>query len=50
MIGDVDVTTGEEVVQKLNKKYGANKVAFMKCDVTNVKDIEGKVNQKNFFR
>lgn len=44
MIGDVNTKTGEEAAQKLNTQYGANKVKFMKCDVTKVTDIEGKIS------
>ena len=40
---DVDVRKGENAVRELQKEYGADRVIFIKTDVTNVAELEGNV-------
>ena len=40
---DVDVQNGEIAVRELQKEYGADRVIFIKTDVTNVAELEGNV-------
>ena len=40
---DVDVQNGENAVTELQKEYGADRVIFIKTDVTNVAELEGNV-------
>jgi NADP-dependent 3-hydroxy acid dehydrogenase YdfG len=40
---DVDVWKGENAVRELQTEYGADRVIFIKTDVTNVADLEGNV-------
>jgi len=37
---DVDVQKGENAVRELQKEYGADRVIFIKTDVTNVEELE----------
>lgn len=39
-VSDVDVRKGENAVKELQKEYGADRVIFIKADVTNVADLE----------
>jgi hypothetical protein len=38
---DVDVRKGENAVRELQAEYGADRVIFIKTDVTNVFELEG---------
>jgi hypothetical protein len=38
---DVDVPKGENAVRELQTEYGADRVIFIKTDVTNVAELEG---------
>ena len=40
---DVDVLKGENAVRELQTEYGADRVIFIKTDVTNVAELEGNV-------
>jgi NADP-dependent 3-hydroxy acid dehydrogenase YdfG len=40
---DVDVRKGENAVRELQTEYGADRVIFIKTDVTNVAELEGNV-------
>ena len=40
---DVDVRKGEDAVRELQTEYGADRVIFIKTDVTNVAELEGNV-------
>jgi len=40
---DVDVQKGENAVRELQTEYGADRVIFIKTDVTNVAELEGNV-------
>lgn len=40
---DVDVQKGENAVKELQTEYGADRVIFIKTDVTNAAELEGKV-------
>jgi hypothetical protein len=40
---DVDVRNGENAVRELQSDYGADRVIFIKTDVTNVAELEGNV-------
>ena len=42
---DVDVRKGENAVRELQTKYGADRVIFIKTDVTNVAEMEGNVEK-----
>jgi hypothetical protein len=42
---DVDVRKGENAVRELQKEYGADRVIFIKTDVTNVAELEGDVEK-----
>jgi len=44
-ICDVDVQKGENAVRELQKEYGADRVIFIKTDVTNVAELEGNVDK-----
>ena len=44
-VGDVDVRKGENAVRELQKEYGADRVIFIKTDVTNVAELEGNVDK-----
>jgi hypothetical protein len=39
----VDVQKGEKVVRELQTQYGAERVIFIKTDVTNVAELEGNL-------
>ncbi|XP_068631913.1 alcohol dehydrogenase 2-like [Battus philenor] len=39
IILDIDETSGKQVEEKINAKYGKNKVIFYKCDVTKDLDV-----------
>jgi NADP-dependent 3-hydroxy acid dehydrogenase YdfG len=40
---DVDVRKAENAVKQLQTEYGADRVIFIKTDVTNVAELEGNV-------
>jgi hypothetical protein len=40
---DVDVRKGENAVKQLQAEYGADRIIFIKTDVTNVFELEGNV-------
>ena len=40
---DVDVRKGENAVRELQTEYGADRVIFIKTDVTNVAELEGNI-------
>ena len=42
---DVDVRKGENAVRELQTEYGADRVIFIKTDVTNVAELEGNVEK-----
>jgi len=42
---DVDVQKGENAVRELQTEYGADRVIFIKTDVTNVAELEGNVEK-----
>jgi hypothetical protein len=42
---DVDVRKGENAVRELQTEYGADRVIFIKTDVTNVAELEGNVER-----
>jgi len=42
---DVDVRKGEDAVRELQTEYGADRVIFIKTDVTNVAELEGNVEK-----
>jgi hypothetical protein len=44
-VGDVDVRKGENAVRELQTEYGADRVIFIKTDVTNVAELEGNVEK-----
>ena len=37
---DVDVQKGENAVRELQKEYGAERIIFIKTDVTNMEELE----------
>ena len=37
---DVDVQKGQNAVTELQKEYGADRVIFIKTDVTNMEELE----------
>jgi hypothetical protein len=39
----VDVQKGESAVKELQTQYGADRVIFIKTDVTNVAELEGNL-------
>jgi hypothetical protein len=42
---DVDVRNGQNAVRELQVEYGADRVTFIKTDVTNVAELEGNVEK-----
>jgi hypothetical protein len=42
MLCDIDIQQGQKITKELNTEFGANRVNFMKCDVTNASEFEGK--------
>lgn len=41
-VADINEKMGVQVTQKLKKKYGSNKVIFVKTDTSDKKSFEGK--------
>ena len=46
---DVDVRKGENAVRELQTEYGADRVIFIKTDVTNVAELEGNIETTGMF-
>ncbi|KAL3286374.1 hypothetical protein HHI36_000884 [Cryptolaemus montrouzieri] len=44
MLGDVKVDEGKEAICKIIDEFGYNRAAFIKCDVTQAKDMECLLN------
>lgn len=40
MLGDVKVDEGKEAICKIIDQFGYNRAAFIKCDVTQAKDMD----------